>query len=213
MSGWIKLHRKFLDWEWYDDQNVARLFIHLLLSANHKESKYRGHKILPGSLVSGRIALSEQTGLSQQQVRTALDKLKSTSEITIKITNKFSVISIACWNDYQGDNQQNNQPITNNQPTSNQQVTTSKEGKKVKKVIKGCRIPSEWTPTEDNLKYATDKGFSNGAIQPIAEDFKDYWIAASGQKAVKRDWDAAWRMWIRNQIKFNGEPEKKGSLF
>lgn len=30
-------------------------------------------------------------------------------------------------------------------------------------------------------------------------NFCDYWRAASGAKARKRDWDAAWRVWCRNQ--------------
>ena len=33
-SGFIKLHRKILKWEWYDEPNTMRLFIHLLLTAS-----------------------------------------------------------------------------------------------------------------------------------------------------------------------------------
>lgn len=28
---------------------------------------------------------------------------------------------------------------------------------------------------------------------------RDYWIAQPGQRGVKRDWDATWRNWVRNQ--------------
>ena len=129
MQGWIKLHRQFEQWEWYDDTNVKVLFLHMLIRANHKPSSYKGYTIPAGSLVTGRVSLGAKLGMSEQQIRTALKKLKSTGEITIKKTNKFSIVSISCWDDYQGDNQQ----ITNNQPTSNQQVTTSKERKKVRR--------------------------------------------------------------------------------
>lgn len=37
MEGWISLYRKILNWEWYSDANTFRLFIHLLLQANHEE--------------------------------------------------------------------------------------------------------------------------------------------------------------------------------
>jgi hypothetical protein len=128
-QGWIKIHRKILSWEWYLDINTSRLFIHLLLVANHEKARWQGIDILPGQCVTGRMSLSKQTGLSEQQTRSALNKLKSTNEITIKTTNKYSVITILNWKVYQQDNQQTNQQITNNQPTNNQQITTNKNEK------------------------------------------------------------------------------------
>jgi len=100
MSGWIKLHRQFIKWEWFTDVNTCHLFTYLLLEANHKETKWRGHVIMPGQLLTGRIKLAEATGLSQQKVRTSLDKLKSTNEVTSKIYNKYSIITITNWAKY-----------------------------------------------------------------------------------------------------------------
>ncbi len=143
MSGFIKIHRKILEWEWYTDQPTFRLFTHILLKANYKDGRYKGVSVPKGSIVAGRKALAKQTGLSEQQIRTSLNKLKSTNEITITTTNKFSVISIVNWHCYQVNNHEDNQQPTNNQPTSNQQVTTSKEVKKVKERKKEstCAIP------------------------------------------------------------------------
>lgn len=45
MEGWIKLYRKFLNWEWYKDNNVKIIFLHLLLTANHKDKKWKGKTI------------------------------------------------------------------------------------------------------------------------------------------------------------------------
>ena len=42
MEGWIKVHRKLVDWEWYNDINVKVVFLHLLLTANHKEKQWKG---------------------------------------------------------------------------------------------------------------------------------------------------------------------------
>ena len=138
--GFIKIHRKILDWEWYSDTNAFRLFMHLLLSANYEDKKFQGLDIKRGQLVVGRIELAKSTNLSEQQIRTALTKLKSTNEITIQSTNKFSIIELVNYNLYQDNkrenNQQDNQPInnptTNDQPTNNQQITTTKEDKKIK---------------------------------------------------------------------------------
>jgi len=35
-TGWLKLHRKFKEWEWYQDSKMVHLFIHLLVTANHQ---------------------------------------------------------------------------------------------------------------------------------------------------------------------------------
>ncbi len=135
--GWIKLHRRMLDWEWYDDPNVFRVWVHILLSVSHSPRRYRGRDIAAGSMIAGRNDLAEQVGLSVQKLRTALEKLASTGEITITPTAKYSIISVVKWDEYQANNQQvtsyqpasNHQP-TSNQPATNQQVTTIQECKK-----------------------------------------------------------------------------------
>ncbi len=71
-QGWIQLYRKFMDWEWYTDTNTKSLFIHCLLKANHKEGKWRGHKIGRGQFLTSLNNLSQETGLSVRNVRTSL---------------------------------------------------------------------------------------------------------------------------------------------
>lgn len=138
-SGWIKIHRKFLEWEWYSDIKTSRLFLHLILTANYETKGWKGIDIPRGSLVTSRAQLAQQTNLSEQEVKTCLKHLKSTNEITIKSTNKYTLITICNFECYQTDdtennqhtNQQNNQQSTNKQPTNNQQVTTTKEIKNI----------------------------------------------------------------------------------
>lgn len=126
MIGWIKLHRSMLEWEWFDDLPCFRLFTYLLLNAEYKPTRYMGYNIGAGEQVSGIKALSEKTGLSAMQVRTALSKLKSSNEITIKTTPKFSIITICNWSTYQEDND----ALTPEQQQDNKRATTSKERKK-----------------------------------------------------------------------------------
>ena len=78
MIGHIKLEKKILGWEWYKDHAVKSVFLHLLLTANYKDSKYDGKIIKRGQVVTGRCSLSEQLNLTEQNVRTALNKLKNT---------------------------------------------------------------------------------------------------------------------------------------
>ena len=120
-KGFIQLHRSLLEWEWYDDNNTKILFLHCLLKANYKDKNYRGKTISRGSFITGRDLLANELGLSVQQIRTSLTKLKSTNEITIKSTPQGTVIEVVKYNDYQ----EATNKTTNDQPTSNQQVTTT----------------------------------------------------------------------------------------
>ena len=132
MDGFIKLHRKFIEWEWYTDNNVKILFLHLLLSVNHKDNKWRGQLVKKGSFITSYEKLAIATNLTIQQVRTALNKLKSTGEITYKSTSLNSIITINNWDEYQENNKQNNKQITNEQQTNNKRITTTKEYKELK---------------------------------------------------------------------------------
>ena len=135
LNGFIKLHRKLIKWGWYTDNVVKGVFLHLLLTANYEPTEWQGRTLLPGQVVTGRKRLASDLDFSEQQIRCALTKLKSTNEITIETTNKFSVITLVNWEEYQfndnSNNQQNNQggnqQTTNKQPTNNQQTTTDKE--------------------------------------------------------------------------------------
>lgn len=126
-KSFIVINRKILKWGWYDDINTKVLFLHLLLIANWEDKEWHGILVKRGQVITGRKKLSKETKLTEQQVRTALDKLILTNELTINTTNKYSIITINNYCKYQNYNQQENQQITNNQPTNNQQITTTKQ--------------------------------------------------------------------------------------
>lgn len=135
-DGYIKVFRKILSWEWYDDVNTFKLWMHLLLIANHKDNKWRGEVIKRGSTVTSYAQLSVQTGLTVQQVRTSLKKLQKTAEVTKVTSSKNTVIIVTNYDKYQDSNKQDNKQInnvvTNNQQSSNKQVTTNNNDKKDK---------------------------------------------------------------------------------
>ena len=138
----IKLSDKIVDWEWFTDGNMLKVWIYLLVNAQQfSDTRYRGVDLKTGQLITGRKQISRDTGLSEMQVRTCLNKLKSTNEITIEATNHYSLITIVKYGLYQSRdsygnqqlNQELNQPITNGYPTDNQQITTSKRDKRDKR--------------------------------------------------------------------------------
>lgn len=100
-AGYIKLWRSLLKWEWYSDVNVSRLFIHLLLTANYEDTTWRGETIHRGQRLTSVAKLAEETGLTTKEVRTALGKLTRTNELTIRTTNKYSVITVEKYDFFQ----------------------------------------------------------------------------------------------------------------
>ena len=178
MQGWIKLHRKIMEWEWYSDINCSRLFIHMLLKANHEEKKWRGYTIKKGTFVTSIKHLSEETGLTQSQVRTCLNKLKSTSEIAIKTSNKFSFISMVNYHLYQVDSKQTDNQISLESQASSNQIATNKNEKnekntdtssEVKKnVIREKVILETW----NKFGFTQHKGITSSAKKNILKSYK-----------------------------------------
>ena len=126
-STFIKLNRSILDWEWYSDHNVKDVFLHLLLTANYEASSYRGIEVERGQCVVTVAELERTLKLSTQQIRTALSKLKSTNEITIKSYTKFQVITIVSYDKYQGSSTNKS---TDEQQTNNKQITNKQQHQK-----------------------------------------------------------------------------------
>lgn len=197
-NGWIKLHRKIVDWEWFTSPSTLQLFIYLLLRANKEDKKCRGILIKRGQLVTSVATISEETKLSTQQVRTSLNRLKSTNEITSKTTNKFTLVTVCKYESYQlyeeveqqtkqqALQQTNNKQITNKQ----QQLKNNKNIRNNKKesILTNVRIdekatdaPVVATTTTDDMELRKEK-FYQSLVPYVAKygkdmvrAFYDYW--------------------------------------
>ena len=135
MSGWIKIHRKFLDWEWFNKSEAVHLFLYMLIKANHKDAKWQGNDVKRGQFISSLGNISNATGISIQQIRTILKKLEKTNEIEVKSTSQFTIVTICKYECYQDENETTNKPLTNNQQATNKPSTTNKNDKKEKNTI------------------------------------------------------------------------------
>lgn len=187
---YIKLFHNVLNWGWYGDTNTFRVFMHILLHANYQESEYRGHKIPAGACVFGRKKWAKELGLSEREIRTAMNHLKSTNEVTIKATNKFSIVSVVKWEFWQIEEGKATNKKTNKTPTSDQQPTTSKDSK---------NIYISTTPTiEDVRKYAKD----NDLIIDADYFYKYYetagWVDAKGKRI--KNWKLKMLNWNRREV-------------
>ena len=134
MSDYIKLHRKFLEWEWYRNEHTKNLFIHCLLKANWKESKFEGNVIQRGSFVSSIDILASETGLTSDEVRTAIKHLICTGEITKQSTNKYTVFSVVNYDLYQPVSQAEPKQA----PSYSQSIPNNRRNKEYKEINNIC---------------------------------------------------------------------------
>lgn len=126
MNGYIKIDRGIMDWEWWDDDKVLKLWLTVLLLANWEDKKWHGKDIPRGSFWTSIESLSEASGLSTQEVRTALCKLISTGELTSKATNHGRLITVVKYGDFQDVPDESDKQ--NGKPTASK-VTTTEEYK------------------------------------------------------------------------------------
>lgn len=202
-KGYAKFWRKSLDAGWIKNHKTWAFWSYCLLKASYKEFDaivgFQRVRLMPGQFIFGLRKASEETGLTIQEIRTVLNFLKKAGNLTVKTTNKYSVISIINWVIYQcdefGNNTQNNKPLTNHQ-----QRTRSKEYKKEEGGRKSPTPTPDDFPVTDKMKaYAKQKKFT-GNIDTLTEKFLNY-HRAKGSRF--RDWDAAFRNWILKEIEFH----------
>lgn len=139
-GNYIKVYRSMLEWKWYSDINTSRLFLHMLLKANWKAGKFQGTTVPRGSFVSSIKKLSEESELTEREIRTAISHLKSTGEVTSKATNKFTVFTVVNYKLYQSNDIQNDNQATNERQT-NDNNRRKKEGKKGRREEREKRSP------------------------------------------------------------------------
>lgn len=137
-NGWVKVHRKFEHKGYYKDSHYVHLWLHCLFRANFEpqEILHNGEimKLKRGQFLTGRKALSRETGISESKVQRILKTFESEQQIEQQMFAKFRVISVLKYNDYQLSEQQIEQHVNSTRTAREQHVNTEKERKKEKKV-------------------------------------------------------------------------------
>ena len=179
------------------------------MKATHKEhSQIVGTQqilLKPGQFVFGRKKASEEIEMSEQSIRTCYAFLKKAGNLTIKSTNRFSIITICNWETYQHlDNGASTSRSTKSQPATNQQLTTNKNVKKEKNEKNKDKygefvflLPEEYEKLVD--RYQED--FTKACIEKL-----DNTIGSKGDS-----WKNHYRTilnWVVRAVKDTGEWEE-----
>lgn len=155
-TGWIKIYRSLLYWEWADVPEMVALWVRLIIRATHEDTQWHGVTISRGQLVTTTAKLSAESGLSPQQVRTCLDRLKASNQINTQTTNKYTIITICKYEAYQEtettEQQTNGKQTTRKQQTNNTQATSISRIKEQEKLINKPPTPLQGDAPEQPEK-------------------------------------------------------------
>lgn len=155
-NGFFKMERKILDWEWLKHPPTVVTWLVLLALAEWDT----GCDLKPGQIITTQNELMELTGLSRQQLRTALSHLASTKELTIEptivATKPASLITIEKWRLYQMDKRQSTKVPTKESTN----LPLYKKNKEIKEIKKGQTAPVEAVPMPPEVKAKLDTMFS-----------------------------------------------------
>ncbi len=135
--GWIKLYRKIQNSPLYKSLNSKQrdILINLLLMANHQDNTVfingKDTIIKAGQVLTSLKGIKEKCAkdVSIQNIRTSLLVLENGRFLTSKSTNKYRIITIENWEQYQSNemNQHTNQQAPNKHLTTNKNVKNEKK--------------------------------------------------------------------------------------
>ena len=214
MEGWIKLHRQMLNWQWYDDANVMRLFIHLLLSANREKAVWRGIEINRGQVFTSVLHLAQKLKISIKETRTALSKLTKTKEIDVQGASNGTMITICKYDSYQlvletegqAKGQTRGKRGATNKKDKNSDINISLWRDDFNVYLAECK--------EAFRQYYTDENFikTQQALNPnvnvklsITKGYENFWKTEAGWKHKKKSKTEQidWKRTIINAIEMN----------
>jgi len=98
---YIKLFESIEKWEWYTNQNTKSVFLHCLIKASWNDFVWKGMDIKKGSFPTSYKKLALELGLTESKVKSSISHLILTGELTKKVTNDKTVITVINWAKYQ----------------------------------------------------------------------------------------------------------------
>lgn len=204
-TTWIKLDRNIKEWRWVHDPIVLAIWVQLLIRANYKDVPVGNDFVHRGEVYLSQELLAAEIGITKKQLRTGLEKLKCSGEIRAqRRIGKTVVISIPCYDKYQGEGQQNgneraserattepNQPI---EKSTTERISADKEKEK--------ESTKEKEKEKEYIKYSLSLSLSHKPYHtPTLDEIREY-ERASG---LGKDPDAFYKHYEKEGWKANGK--------
>lgn len=188
-QGYIRIYRKIASSGYYHKSTYVHLWVHLLLKANYSENKFlwNGEVIIvkAGQFLTGRKQLSLETGIAESTIEDILKVLENLQQIRQQKTNKYRLITILNWEEYQKSD--------NNPTTKQQQADTNKNNKKNKNEREILSPPSEELINEMLSVYACNAS----QVKQKADAILNY---CDSKKKTYKDYKATLRSWLNKDF-------------
>ena len=200
MKGYIKLHRRILDWEWYKDSNTKSIFIHLLLNACYDNCRFMGTSVSRGEYITSLTRISSDLNIPIRQVRTAIKRLKQTGEIDTQTTNKYTKVTICNYESYQIDDATSKKKTTRKRQTKDTQTT--KINKNI--IIKENNNNSFLKEALSNVSWVEvvcmQNSITKGQLSKLMDTFHNHLIMTDEVKFNVKDYKSHFVNWIKYNI-------------
>lgn len=188
-STFIKLDRNILKWRWWGDNNTLKVFLWLLISVNTADHDFEADTIHRGEIATSIENVTKMCQMSYGEVRTALNHLKKTGEVTIRRRSKYLVITVVEYNRYQDVNNHlaiTRQSLDNHSTIKSQQYKNIKKDNKEKKEKNNIGRSAPPSPSGgssgdvggwNNAKSDRMKPRDMGTADDIPERYRDRFTA------------------------------------
>jgi hypothetical protein len=162
------------------------------MKATHSDKEFfsKGMTVIlnPGQFVTGRDALSKETGIHSSKIERILKTFEIEQQIEQQKSNAGRLISILSWCKYQLNEQQIEQPVNNGRTTDEQPVNTIKNDKNDKNVKKNTFLSFDndesklynsfiesVDKSDSNKVFLALKGFINEHKPKYPNPYVDLW--------------------------------------
>lgn len=174
-EGWIKLHRNLLESSLFEHPELLKFWVWCLLKANHEEKNIRVGiqevSVKSGEFIFGRKKAANELHITETTAYKYLKRLEKEQRITIKSNNKFSVVTLINWEDYQQMEEKRNNKGTTKEQQKNNKGTTKEQQRNTNKNVKNDKNEEN----EKNVKNV--KNEKNIIKHTYPRAFEEFWGA------------------------------------
>lgn len=198
---WIKLYRKLLKSPIWENEKALKIWIWCLIKATHIDREQvvglQKIQLQKGQFVFGRKKASEELNMTESMIYRYIKLLQNLQMIDIKSNNKFSIVTIEKWEDYQGDIKENEQQSNNKRTTNEQQTNTNKNVKNVNKeknnIVEIYNSICTKLPQVQKITDKRKKAIDNFLKEYTEEQFKQICELANASAFLTGNSERGWK--------------------
>ena len=125
-NSWVKLYRKLLQSPIFENEKALKIWIWCLLKASYKDrNQLVGLQVVnlkSGQFIFGRKKASEELRMTESIIYKYIKLLEDLQMISIESNNKFSIVTVEKWEDYQIEDLKSNNKVTTSFSKSNSKI-------------------------------------------------------------------------------------------